>query len=311
MTTADASAPFPRRQLLAWLEGLGSGWALSKDVDLWEALSTGGDWDVVVTDLDRAAHLLAKHVGVPARVLEQPDVLACFYPWGEIDLLDGLRYKGVAIVTAREALGGATGVDDRRVVRLAHQAIATCLLPTMAYGRTKAEYWDAWQGAARQDLDELRRVVARALGRGLARQTINARAADELRPRDLRRAFLLRTITRPSTWGQALRYSALALWATLRGNAAVVRVPDDELRQELASNGGARQVPVPAVDVTQGEASILRTSQGLLRSRRAGLTCLLDERAVWCLVPAADTREEALNMALDKYRRRAARRFRP
>src|SRR4051794_39547296 len=93
--------PLPREQLRGFLQDLrATGYAVAKAPELWSNLERGGDWDLVVVDVEAAVRLLEGRVGAPESVIRRSYVTTAVYAWGHIDFLPGLVWRGVQLASA-------------------------------------------------------------------------------------------------------------------------------------------------------------------------------------------------------------------
>jgi hypothetical protein len=136
------TATVPRRELTTFLRELADvGFAVAKAPDLWGNLARGGDWDLVVSDVDAALRLLVREVGAPRRVERRSYVTSAYYPWGRIDLLPELAWRGVQLVSADDMVGSAGLMDDGiALAARPHQIIAACVYPLLAHGSYRERY---------------------------------------------------------------------------------------------------------------------------------------------------------------------------
>ena len=152
-------------RFLARLES-GPGFAVAKQPDLWANLGRGGDWDLVVGDLEPARSLLVEEVGAPLRMVRRSYVVATFYSWGEIDFLPRIEWKGVELVSASRVLQRAARDPGHGwpVACTAHQAVAGWIYPMLAYGSFNPRYAQLVASAVAEDGIELERVLTDIFG---------------------------------------------------------------------------------------------------------------------------------------------------
>lgn len=148
----------PYDDLSRFLELLGTRcqYAIVKNPDLWYNLQHGGDWDLLVSDLQEAQAVLLDALGPPRRVAERSYVVAHYYDWGEIDFLPHLTWQGIELIPAARFL--ARSVADRGgwpVACSAHQSIMGWIAPLLATGSFRPKYQSVVNHALSHDLDEL------------------------------------------------------------------------------------------------------------------------------------------------------------
>lgn len=208
MTGSPAPRGIPESALRGFLADLGDGYAVAKAPHIWENLRRGGDWDLVVSDLPRALRMLEARVGRPDAVLRRSYVWCTYFPWGEVDLLPGLSWRGLQLVTADDVLSGAVDSSGApRVARPAHEAMAACVYPLLAHGSYKAAYRPVLERARLEDGAEFNGRLSEVFGPSTARWIADS---CELAPRDrpvLVRAAWRRALLRPR-WRDAAGLAA-------------------------------------------------------------------------------------------------------
>jgi len=222
----------PRAELEAFLVALDAdvSYAVAKQPDLWKNLRQGGDWDLVVPDVTVAQRILVAHLGPPARTVRRSYVVANYFEWGEIDLLPGIEWKGIELVSAGCVVERASRTSDgHRVACLAHQVVAAWIYPMLAHGSFHPRYTEVVGRALLEDGAELERILARVFGGESARVL---RAAHAGRPADiapfipsLRRAVRRRALVRtPRMTSRAIGSFVLAE-ARIRARRSAQRLP--------------------------------------------------------------------------------------
>jgi hypothetical protein len=179
----------PRAALECFLERLDAevGFAVAKQPDLWANLRRGGDWDLVVADVNRAREVLVTTVGAPVRTVRRSYVVAEYFDWGEIDLLPRLEWKGVELASARAVVAGAQQSSEGwPIARSAHQAVAAWVYPLLAYGAVTDRNAEVARRAAAEDGVELEQILTRLFGPARAAVLVRAaRAGDHAAVRPL------------------------------------------------------------------------------------------------------------------------------
>lgn len=137
-----------------------------KNPDIWGSLERGGDWDLVTIDPDRAAATVTSVLGPPESDVRRSYVWSLNYPWGHLDLLPGVEWRGFTLVPAQDVVAGAWEGPhgSLRFARPAHQVMAACLYPVLAHGGYRDRYLALWRASWVSDADELRRRLAAAFG---------------------------------------------------------------------------------------------------------------------------------------------------
>ena len=219
----------PRGPLTAWLDAMASeGYAVAKAPELWANLARGGDWDLVVLDLDRAEELLRHHVGPPHAVTRRSYVVSCHYSWGHVDLLPGLVWRAALLADAGDVVASAVrGEDGVVVASSAHQALAACVYPLLAHGAFRDRYRLLLLPDRPQDADDLTAALQRIFGiPGLRAENL-----PHLDPRRLRRRATLRALRSADGWARLARFARREIG--VRSGALLAR----------RGGGGARPAP--------------------------------------------------------------------
>ena len=276
-------APETRTALEGLLNALEAtnNYAAAKATDLWENLRRGGDWDLLVRDRPRALRAVVEAVGEPNRLAVWSHGLGCYYPWGEIDLLDGVRYRGVLLLSSSEAVEAATHRADGIVAaRPAHVAISACLLPAMAYGTHKAEYELEWKRAQARDRHELRRVLEVVLGTSLAERVERDGPLPHLS--HVRRAFMLRSAVSRSAWAGAIKYAVVEVAQHARPPAPpAVLVPAAGAASVKAELERLEPAISEVMTVEPSSHAWVRRWPDTARVRRRGGVVLVERRRDW------------------------------
>jgi thymidylate kinase len=163
--TGVAAQPVPAAALLRALGSLDC-YVVLRNHDVLAHLAHGGDIDLFVAEPRAAEWRFVAELGAPAFVARRSYVTGIFYDWGHIDLLPTLEWRGaryldgVAVVTDREL--SPSGLPRPRP---AHEAIVCWFSSLLWGGFFKQRYRDLIVDAAREDGDELARVLNAALGR--------------------------------------------------------------------------------------------------------------------------------------------------
>jgi hypothetical protein len=131
----------PRNELEALASKLtSSGAAIAKNPDQWSSLDRGGDWDIVVRNLGDADRVVTETLGIPDRATRRSYVWSYHFSWGEIDLLPNIQWRGLELIDSFSLIAQATPGSPLCVARPAHQVIAACIYPYLAYGAYKERY---------------------------------------------------------------------------------------------------------------------------------------------------------------------------
>lgn len=167
-----------------------------KNPDLWGSLARGGDWDLAVPDPARGSERLQDAIGPATKVATRSYVRSLYFEWGEVDLLPGILWRGHELISYQRLAGGADfGQGPLAVARLAHQAVAACVYPTLAYGSYKSRYNDLWTAARGNDRAELSSLLASAFGQTAANQLIMGQDLRERR-RELKHTLRMHSLQR-------------------------------------------------------------------------------------------------------------------
>ena len=146
----------PTSSLERFLQELGDDYAVAKNPDIWGSLERGGDWDLIVSQPERAAVLLRRCVGAPERVVRRSYVTAFYFDWGEIDLLPAIDWRGIRLISASSVLARArvseTGI---RIASSLDQAIAGWFIPIVSHGSAKERYLAPVAATLNEAQDEL------------------------------------------------------------------------------------------------------------------------------------------------------------
>ena len=205
----------PRTMLTAFLADLDElGYAVAKAPDIWGNLERGGDWDLVVLDVDRSLRRLAHHAGPPDVVERHSYVTSAHYPWGRIDLLPGLAWRGVQLAGAEDVVAGASeGGSGARVASVPHQVLAACVYPMLAHGTYRKRYEPLLASMTDDDRAVLDRVLGAVFG---VRSGALARVLDPAQVRRMRRRATVRALRNPAGMRRLSRFVALELWTRSR-----------------------------------------------------------------------------------------------
>ena len=229
----------PRDKLVAFAAAVHGEAVLLKSQDPWANLSRGGDWDLAVPSWRDAEARLTAAAGAPTRAEYRRWQCALFFPWGEVDLLEGLRWRGMPVLTADQLRSGARPGRPFKVARPAHEAIAAWVAPLMAAGSWKQELHKAavdraWREDAAQLRQELHRLFGSAVAEDLESDYLHAELT---RARDLRVAFALRSFLRaPARSVRAFGgFAAAETLARLAPGLPLIAVEETEVRQLVTS----------------------------------------------------------------------------
>jgi len=176
------------------------GYVVAKNPSLWANLERGGDWDLVVTDLSAAGRSVTASLGTPLRVECHTYVHAYFYGWGEIDLLAGVHWRGVELLSASDMIRDASvGSDGVMNPSIAHEAVAAWIAPLLSSATFKPTYAGTLQRAASTDAAKfvivLRRIFGKRLSISLLRMAARGSPEDSLAmTRTLRRVVVVRAL---------------------------------------------------------------------------------------------------------------------
>lgn len=179
-----------------------------KNPDIWASVLRGGDWDLVARDCVAALSVLQDVLGSPVRVVRRSYVLTAEWPWGHVDLLPDIRWRGILLLRAGEILDSRIETPDLPVSRPAHEAIASCIFSALSYGLIKPRYRAVWDVARDSDRAELASRLADIFGPA---SRVEEWSFEEL----AEQATRLRRSARRRAWsiqpaGTALRYSEFA-----------------------------------------------------------------------------------------------------
>jgi hypothetical protein len=181
MLTPTAPPPVPRLKALLGKFQSGQPCVVVKNVDLWDNLRRGSDWDLYVTNLPEALQALMLTLGPPRIITRRSYVVGCFYDWGEIDLLPRLDWRGVELLPPARLL--ARAVHDPRgwsKACVAHQAFLSWIWPLLSSGEFAPKYMKLIACAAGFEGQELRFLLLRLFGRSLGESLFSLAVDDEL-----------------------------------------------------------------------------------------------------------------------------------
>lgn len=165
-------------------------------------LGNGGDIDILVADGTEARKRLRQSLGRPWWTMRRSYVHGFFYPWGHIDLLPRVEWRGACYLENETILASA----ERSAIgfqkpRLAHEALISWFASLIWGGFFKARYAEVIVDAARNDGKAFRESLTHALGNPwgeklfeLAVQATPERSVDWVKP--LRRALWWRSFAR-------------------------------------------------------------------------------------------------------------------
>lgn len=208
----------PWAALESCLERLGKQVAVVKNPDVWSSLKRGGDWDLFTPDQKATGAILCEELGKPSRTIVRSYVRTHMWPWGQIDLLPDIRWRGYILVPS-DALVDGLGRSQFGTwkVRPAHEAAAACLYPTLAHGEYKKRYDAVWHQAWDTDGHEMGRICRKAFGDQV--DLANWDRRDLMRGSESLRSLALSSALRDNpfmTAARTARFAALELGARLR-----------------------------------------------------------------------------------------------
>jgi thymidylate kinase len=191
----------PETALLSALKSL-TAFAVLRNHDVLSHVATGGDIDLLVSDIREAKRQLVTELGAPEFVDQRSYVTGLFYDWGHVDLFPTLEWRGARYLDGSAVLQhrdwSPFGLPRPR---RAHEALVSWFTSLLWGGFFKPRYRDMIVEAAQEDGEELARVLAAAVGRRWGRRlwlaAANGRPEEsELWASQLRRAVMRRALAR-------------------------------------------------------------------------------------------------------------------
>jgi thymidylate kinase len=159
-----ADQVLPEITLQRALESLPS-FAVLRNHDVLTHVATGGDIDLLVPDPREAQRQLVAELGPPEFVDRRSYVTGLFYRWGHVDLFPTLEWRGARFLdTATVLRDSQTSAFGLPRPRPAHEALASWFTSLLWGGFFKSRYRDMIVEAAREDGEELARVLTAAAG---------------------------------------------------------------------------------------------------------------------------------------------------
>lgn len=131
-------------------------------------LSRGGDVDLLVRAVGRAEALITAALGLPILRLRRSYVLTLVYPWGHLDLTDGISWKWIPYLSAGAAFAEKRMVSGIALPSRRHEAIICWFSSLFWGGFTKDRYKDLIQEAAQDQNGALPGALAEFLAPELA-----------------------------------------------------------------------------------------------------------------------------------------------
>ncbi len=252
-TPAPPSTQVPREALSGFFLGYPE-FVVLRNHDVWGNFARKGDLDLLVADAAAAGRKLVEAAGAPLWRCRRSYVEGYFYPWGHIDFLQRLEWRGAIFLDAGKVLREAVREGEFARPRLAHEAMVSWFTSLLFGGFFKARYRDVILQAAATDGEELRSCLAWAFGNAWGERLWQW--AREGRPEEsarhvasLRRAVWRRSLSRDVA-GTLVRYAQF--WAReikLRacppapmvavmgpdgsGKSSVLRIAEEELGKTL------------------------------------------------------------------------------
>ena len=164
----------PVAQLDQFLHELGE-YAVLKNQEVWRHFESGGDLDLLILDLEIAERHLLQHLGMPTRRLVRSYVSNYHYPWGQIDLVAQLEWRG-AVFLRKESLfaGHETSAMGLSAPRPAHEAVICWLTSLLWGGFFKEQYREKILAACRNDEAALKEALVEAAGPVCGRRLFEA-----------------------------------------------------------------------------------------------------------------------------------------
>lgn len=140
-------------------------YVILRNHDVAAHLNAGGDIDVLVGDLELSQRLLLQHFGSPVWLAQRSYGTSYFYPWGHIDLVTSLEWRGAVYLAKNDVFAQSTlSPFGLRQPRLAHEALVSWLTSVL-WGRFfKERYRATILRAAREDSAALSRALCDAVG---------------------------------------------------------------------------------------------------------------------------------------------------
>lgn len=150
-------------------------YVILRNHDVVAHLETGGDVDVLVGDLELSQRLLLRHFGCPVWLAKRSYGTSYFYPWGHIDLVTRLEWRGAVFLANTDVFAQSTlSPFGLRQPRLAHEALVSWLTSVL-WGRFfKERYRATILRAAREDGAALSRALCDAVGNPWGERLMNA-----------------------------------------------------------------------------------------------------------------------------------------
>ena len=219
----SARTAVPLEHLLRALNSAGPSVVL-RNHDIAANLERGGDVDLLVANTRQTERQLVTELGDPFSIARRSYVTSLFYPWGHLDLLPALEWRGARYIDEKDVLQASVpspaGVPKPR---LAHEALVSWFSSLVWGGFFKSRYRDVILDAASHDGRELQGVLRHALGNAWGDRLWDAAAQG--RPEDsqlwvsqLRRTLWRRALMRApiQTLSGATRFVVAELLLCLR-----------------------------------------------------------------------------------------------
>lgn len=203
-----------RANLERFLEELPE-YVVLRNHDDWLNSAPEVDVDLLVEDIDGAEEALFHYLGVPMWTSKRSHVWGYRYPWGKIDLLPHLEWRG-AVYLPNQAVFQASERSDDGLPRphLVHEALVSWLSSLLWGGFFRECHEAVILEAARQDGAALKRALVHAAGRVWGERlwwsAVEGRPADSANwTKQVGRAVRWQAL-RHDTWNTVLRW--LRFW---------------------------------------------------------------------------------------------------
>ena len=164
VATSAASTQVPRECLTQFFNSYPH-YVVLRNHDVWANFAGKGDLDLLVADADAAGKALVAAAGPPMWVCRRSYVVGYFYPWGHLDFLPRLEWRGAIYLETGKVMDHAVrDAGEFPRPRLAHEAMASWFTSLLFGGFFKQRYREVILQAAAEDGQELRACLLWAAG---------------------------------------------------------------------------------------------------------------------------------------------------
>ena len=124
--------PVPECEFFEFLDEM-KDWCILRNFDVLGNFERGGDCDILALDVGKSYALLIDKLGCPVRVARRSYVMSCYYPWGHVDITNGIYWRGLLLASGDEVERRADK-SGRWPVVVESDKVAVLLLNSLLWG---------------------------------------------------------------------------------------------------------------------------------------------------------------------------------